>query len=80
MKKLRAKKKRQRITRPAITAAAGLFVDLHRMVIDALLYDVWEHKQWQLEQILEKLGFDPVAMHRRYGYDRGVHPCNGDET
>jgi hypothetical protein len=50
------------------------FNTLHSLIIEALLTDGGHHKQWYLEQLLEKLGFDVRQQEKRYAFERGIAP------
>jgi len=53
--------------------------DIKQLCIDGLLTDGGMHKQWYLEQILEKLGYDLTLIRENlnkddYDWDAGIAP------
>jgi hypothetical protein len=50
------------------------------MVMDALLTDGAQHKQWYLERILEAIGYDPETLHSDLKWERGIAPEKGVDS
>lgn len=42
------------------------------LIVDGLLTDGGHHKQWYLEKILEKLGFNVEQLRAEHGWDGGI--------
>jgi hypothetical protein len=76
LKKHKKKRKKQKpqVTNKQIDMMLDQFNTLHSLIIEALLTDGGHHKQWYLEQLLEKLGFDVRQQEKRYAFERGIAP------
>ena len=53
--------------------------DIRNLCIDALITDGGHHKQWYIERILEKLGYNLAELKRKgeimgYYYEDGIAP------
>lgn len=47
---------------------------LKEFILDGLSTDGGHHKQWYLEQILIKLGFDLKALKKELDWEEGIAP------